>query len=93
MKTLEGQKTKNLGYFNLALLYSETVRWNIDRWITALRSGEFKQGETFLYTPEKDTYCCLGVANKICELKETNSCGLTGTYRKIGLSNEGEQNG
>lgn len=31
------------------------------RWITALRSGKYKQGIGKLYNPEKDTYCCLGV--------------------------------
>lgn len=34
------------------------------RWITALRSGEYKQGKNTL-RPTEDTYCCLGV---LCDL-------------------------
>lgn len=32
------------------------------RWIAALRSGEYKQGDGFLHNPNDGTYCCLGVA-------------------------------
>lgn len=40
------------------------------KWLTALRSGEYKQGRGNLHY--KDEYCCLGV---LCDLhaKETNS--------------------
>jgi hypothetical protein len=31
-------------------------------WLEALRSGEYKQGEGFLYQQEKNSFCCLGVA-------------------------------
>src|SRR5689334_10310233 len=31
-----------------------------DKWVAALRSGDYKQGHTFLRF--KDTFCCLGVA-------------------------------
>ena len=34
------------------------------KWVTALRSGEYKQGRGLLYTGE--AYCCLGVAGRIC---------------------------
>ena len=49
-----------------------------EKWITALRSGEYKQGVGLLkcidYTedfpnreiPGSETYCCLGIAGKIC---------------------------
>lgn len=33
-----------------------------DKWIAALRSGEYKQGKMRLYRSEDNTYCCLGVA-------------------------------
>lgn len=33
-----------------------------DKWLTALRSGEYKQGQGCLYDSENDCYCCLGVA-------------------------------
>jgi hypothetical protein len=36
------------------------------KFTAALRSGEFKQGEGKLYEPNNDTYCCMGVAGKIC---------------------------
>lgn len=35
-------------------------------WINALRSGEYKQGKSCLYSQRNDSYCCLGVAEKIC---------------------------
>jgi hypothetical protein len=35
------------------------------RWIAALRSGKYKQGDGRLYSAEDDTYCCLGVASRI----------------------------
>jgi hypothetical protein len=89
MKTLKNQKTENLGYFNYSLLYDETVKSNIEKWIVGLRSGELKQGQSHLYNAENDTYCCLGVANKVCNLGETHACGLVKTYKKIGLPNEG----
>jgi len=36
------------------------------RWIGALRTGDFKQGQGALYDKVSNTYCCLGVA-AICE--------------------------
>lgn len=35
-----------------------------DKWLTALRSGEYKQGQAYMRT-DHDEYCCLGV---LCEL-------------------------
>ena len=32
-----------------------------DKWLTALRSGEYKQGNGELHNELDDTYCCLGV--------------------------------
>jgi hypothetical protein len=37
-------------------------------WLQALRSGEFKQGRHALYNSFTDSYCCLGVAQKVCNL-------------------------
>ncbi len=34
-------------------------------WIKALRSGKYKQGQNELYSNYDDTYCCLGVLQKI----------------------------
>lgn len=33
----------------------------IDKWVAALRSGEYKQGRGQLYVPKENSYCCLGV--------------------------------
>lgn len=33
-----------------------------DKWLTALRSGEYKQGQSALHSSKDNTYCCLGVA-------------------------------
>lgn len=48
-----------------------------ERWIAALRSGEYKQGYQQLRT--ENGYCCLGV---LCELhaKETNTPWVHNTY-------------
>lgn len=37
-----------------------------DKWLAALRGGEFEQGWGRLYNPVDNTYCCLGVLEKIC---------------------------
>lgn len=37
-----------------------------DKWTSALRSGEYKQGRGVLYNSEQNTYCCLGVLGSIC---------------------------
>lgn len=55
-------------------------------WINALRSGEYKQGRRWLYTPATDSYCCLGVLAKINNLP-TNTPSLTPSFhRPINLS-------
>lgn len=36
-----------------------------EKWIKALRSGKFKQGNDYLFEKVTDSYCCLGVACKI----------------------------
>lgn len=33
-----------------------------EKWVAALRSGEYKQGTNYLFNESKDSYCCLGVA-------------------------------
>lgn len=45
-----------------------------NKWIKALRSGEYKQGENQLHNQFDNTYCCLGVACRIMHpRKELNS--------------------
>lgn len=35
------------------------------RWVSALRSGRYKQGRGVLWNPSDNTFCCLGV---LCEI-------------------------
>jgi hypothetical protein len=37
-----------------------------NKWLKALRSGEYKQGDGKLWNKKDNTYCCLGVAGKLC---------------------------
>jgi hypothetical protein len=49
---------------------------NIQKWVDALRSGDYKQGTGRLKS-ENNTYCCLGVACEISELgKWENEDGI-----------------
>lgn len=41
----------------------------LDKWLAALRSGEYQQGENAMYNPNSNTYCCLGVLQKVCDGK------------------------
>lgn len=43
-----------------------TGRELLDRWIKALRSGNYKQGNGTLYNTKSDQYCCLGVLGREC---------------------------
>jgi len=57
------------------------------KWTDALRSGKFKQGHRALHWEVRGTYCCLGVADVVCNLK--NECGGVLDFRnllKLGLS-------
>jgi hypothetical protein len=38
-----------------------------DKWVSALRSGEYVQGTGALYNPRDCSYCCLGVLEYVCE--------------------------
>ena len=46
---------------------------NIRLWVTALRSGDYRQGIGSLYNISSGTYCCLGVA---CEVARANGVAL-----------------
>ena len=43
------------------------------KWVAALRSGEFKQGNLKLYNEKNNTYCCLGVACVIAGIDKNNT--------------------
>jgi len=36
------------------------------KWLVALRSGDYLQGQGLLYNKETNGFCCLGVAGAIC---------------------------
>lgn len=40
-----------------------------EKWIQALESGEYEQGNGRLYDAEANRYCCLGVLAKVCDMK------------------------
>lgn len=62
------------------------------KWIAALRSGEYKQGTDWLYDPQKDSYCCLGVLQKIVDPKflegEEKEFPTAGVCTTVGLMDE-----
>lgn len=37
-----------------------------EKWVAALRSGEYKRGILKLYNAREDCYCCLGIAGLVC---------------------------
>jgi hypothetical protein len=57
------------------------------KFVDALRSGEYTQGRLQLYNKNSDSYCCLGVANVVCDLKESSDIFLDNTYEQLGLRN------
>jgi len=48
-----------------------------DKWVKALRSGKYTQGiEYLLFTNDNtETYCCLGVAGRICGMDKQDLDG------------------
>lgn len=45
------------------------------KWLTALRSGEYVQGDGCLYDDHMDTYCCLGVLMRVVDGDNADYCG------------------
>lgn len=42
-------------------------QWMKDKWVAALRSGEYKQGRNILKNDINGTYCCLGVLQHVLD--------------------------
>lgn len=59
-----------------------------EKWVAALRSGEYKQGKSMLRVD--DSYCCLGV---LCELHRQANVGYEWRRNKLSgnYSYEGEK--
>lgn len=49
-----------------------------EKWVNALRSGEYKQGKNALHNQFFGTYCCLGVAEDILKIKSASTACLVG---------------
>lgn len=49
-----------------------------EKWVAALRSGEYKQGIGVLYNKRNNTFCSLGVLGAVCgnDLKDMTSMGI-----------------
>lgn len=45
-------------------------RENLEKWLVALRSGEYKQGKGQLFDESENAYCCMGVACVVLGLKQ-----------------------
>lgn len=61
------------------------------KWLKALRSGKYEQGESQLRTYLEGggvAYCCLGVADEVCSMNERSSDILKWTYYQLGLRTE-----
>lgn len=66
------------------------------KWVKALRSGKFKQGQQAMYDRDNNTLCCLGVLCVVQEIDSLNHMGNGGQYGNVtpprhldaGLSNE-----
>lgn len=43
----------------------------LEKWLDALRSGDYKQGQYQLYNDLNDTYCCLGVLCDVAGLRKS----------------------
>lgn len=45
-----------------------------NKWLGALRSGEYEQGEHYLYDPFTKQYCCLGVLEHVLDGTVETTC-------------------
>lgn len=46
-------------------------RSDLNKWLEALRSGEYKQGKGAMYDKKSNAYCCMGVLRKITNDKRS----------------------
>lgn len=65
------------------------LRKRQDKWIAALVSDNYNQAQEVLCIREgnKYSYCCLGLAKRICNLDESDYAVLSSSYSKLGLHN------
>lgn len=74
------------------------------KWLTALRSGAYKQGRGVLYCPQRKAFCCLGVLEHVMlggkveheetgqgiEFKEAPSCDFYKTFPQLAWVGDNE---
>lgn len=54
-----------------------------DKWVKALRSGEYKQGAAVLKDHGTNTYCCLGVLAEIIGCSDVHQLGYETIMSRI----------
>lgn len=85
MKTLTRQNSIYLGLFLKKL--TQEQHDNILKWIDALESGKYEQGKGQLVSGCETKYCCLGVANTVCDLRNApHGIRLARGRLKMGLA-------
>lgn len=83
MKTIPEQTKCDLSIFRKKL--NQLQKDNIKLWSQALKSGTFQKNIGNLHSAD-NRHCALGVADKICGLKETDLSFLKNTYKTLGLA-------
>ena len=67
------------------------------KWLAALRSGEYVQGQRYLYMKEPERFCCLGVLEHCVsgsvEVGKTPSFNWLEKHEIIFLNEDGHSNG
>lgn len=53
------------------IVYPKLPKKFKEKWLKALRSGEFTQGRGGLHDSDTDAYCCLGVACRIVQPRKS----------------------
>lgn len=53
------------------------------KWLTALRSGKYKQGRSSLKMKDENKYCCLGIACLVAGQKNIGSDGFISMHNNL----------
>lgn len=57
-----------------------------EKWLAALRSGNYKQTSACLYAPNQDAFCCLGVVGNLCGIPNSGRSGKSYNVSKIKMA-------
>lgn len=69
----------------------EQQKENRAKWVKALRSGKYKQGEGVLFDKKTKAYCCLGVLCNVAGIKPVTSKTAKGVSLFDGAENTAPQ--